>query len=277
MARCEAEALEPRVDLPELAPPEQALLQRFRTDESPSAGAIRRVEARLAARLRSGDTEIDPQPLARVLPFAHFGKAAVITCALAAAVLLVLGGSARLVHAVRDNASASATQASDVNATTPRSGEAHEVAPAPARAPVVAPESPIVVPPPPSTPIDLAAVPAALDAARRDATPRPSPRAEPIATPAAKPADAAAEIALLSAVKREPDAERRLVKVREYAETFPNGALSIEIAVLEIESLCALGRGERAAEKSAAFLRKHPDSAYAAIARRGCSREGGRR
>ncbi|HET6583557.1 MAG TPA: hypothetical protein VFG69_08915 [Nannocystaceae bacterium] len=265
------------MDLPELAPPERALLQRFRADESPGAGAIRRVEARLAARLQSGDADVETEPLARVLPFAQLGKAAVIACALAAAVLLVLGGSARLVHAVRDGASP--TQASDVNATAPDGGQAHDAAPAPAseRSPAVVPESAVVVPPPPSTPIDLAAVPGALDAPRRDASPKPAPRPDPVVTPTPAPADAAAEIALLSAVKRERDPERRLAKVREYGQTFPDGALAIEIAVLEIESLCALGRTERATEKSAAFLRKHPDSAYAAIARRGCSREGGRR
>lgn len=260
------------MDLPELAPSEQALLHRFRARESPSDDVVRRVEARLAARLDGAD---DPQPLAPVLPFSHVGKAAVIALALAAAVLLVLGGSARLVQAVRRTGTAE--QASDVHARTTTSGEATSVAPAPtplAPAPAVAP--PVIPPPPSSSPaIDLAAVPGALDA-RRDATPRTRARVEP-AAPVPTPADAAAEIAFLFAAKREAAPERRLAKLREHATKFPKGALGEEFAVLEIQTLCELGRTESAAEKSAGFLRAHPDSAFAAIARRGCAREDGRR
>jgi len=261
------------VDLPELAPSEQALLHRFRADESPSDAVVRRVEAGLVARLDAGD---DPQPLATVIPFSHVGKATVIAFALAAAVLLVLGGSARLVQAVRG--SATVEQASDVSTGAKPAGRAHEVVapmPAPERAPVVVPEPP-AAPPPAPAPIELAAVPGALDPPRRD-PPRAAPRVEPSVETAPAPADAAAEIALLRAAKREPDAERRLAKLHEYATKFPHGALGQEVAVLEIESLCQLGRGERAAEKSAAFLRQHPDSAYAAIARRGCSPQDGKR
>jgi hypothetical protein len=266
------------VDLPELAPSEQALLHRFRADESPSDAVVRRVEARLAARLDAAD---DPRPLAPVLPFSHFGKAAVIALALAAAVLLVLGGGARLVHAVRTDKAIE--QASDVHARVAPTGEAHSVAPAPAAtAPTPSTTAPVVIPLPPaqetveSVPIDLAAVPGALDASRRDATPRGKARTEPAPTMPA-PADAAAEIALLFAAKREAQPEQRLAKLREHASKFPNGALGEEIAVLEIQTLCELGRTERAAEKSAGFLRAHPDSAFAAIARRGCAREDGRR
>ena len=263
------------MDLPELAPSEQALLHRFRADESPSDAVVRRVEARLAARLDAAD---DPRPLAPVLPFSHFGKAAVIALALAAAVLLVLGGGARLVHAVRTDKAIE--QASDVHARVAPTGEAHSVAPAPAAtAPTPSTTAPVVIPPPPaqeSVAIDLAAVPGALDASRRDATPRGKTQKEPVtAVPA--PADAAAEIALLFAAKREAQPEQRLAKLREHATKFPNGALGEEFAVLEIQTLCELGRTERAAEKSAGFLRAHPDSAFAAIARRGCAREDGRR
>jgi hypothetical protein len=260
------------VDLPELAPSEQALLHRFRADESPSDAVVRRVEAGLAARLDAGD---DPRPLAPVIPFSHVGKAAVIALALAAAVLLVLGGSARLVNAVRS--SAAVEQASDVHTKAPTTGRAHEVAPAPVREsmPVVVPEPPADVQPV-APAIELAAVPGALDPPRRDA-PRSTTKPEPSVATATVPADAAAEIALLHAAKREPDAQKRLAKVSEYAMKFPSGSLRQEIAVLEIESLCQLGKRERAAEKSAAFLRQHPDSAYAAIARRGCSPQDGSR
>jgi hypothetical protein len=264
------------VDLPELAPSEQALLHRFRADESPSDAVVRRVEAGLAARLDAGD---DPVALAPdhpfIGPFSHVGKAAVIAFALAAAVLLVLGGSARLVHAVRSGSTAE--QASDVRTPVQPSGRAQETAPAPApsTAPVVIPEPPTATDPPAPS-IELAAVPGALDAPRRDAS-RPAPKSAPSVEAATAPADAAAEIALLHAAKREPDAKRRLAKVDEYASKFPQGALRQEVAVLEIESLCQLGRNERAAEKSAAFLRQHPDSAYAAIARRGCSPQDGKR
>ncbi len=259
------------MDLPELAPSEQALLHRFRARETPSDDVVRRVEARLAARLDAGD---DPRPLAPVLPFSHIGKAAVIALALAAAVLLVLGGSARLVQAVRRGETVE--QASDVHAKTSPGGEARTVAPAPTPvAPAPDTTAPVIVPPPPTSPaIDLAAVPGALD--RRDAAPRGKPRTEPVATVPA-PADAAAEIAFLFAAKREAEPERRLAKLREHATKFPKGALGEEFAVLEIQTLCELGRAERAAEKSAGFLRAHPDSAFAAIARRGCAREDGRR
>jgi len=261
------------VDLPELAPSDQALLHRFRASESPAAEVVRRVQARLAARIAQDDLA----PLAPVLPLVELGKAAAIAVALAAAVLIVLGGSARIVQAVRTPAVVE--QASDVAVPPAAAGQTtdNSSTPAPAvrddRSRVVVPEpvapaiAPAVAPA-----IDLAAVPGSI------ATPKREPASRVATAPVADtaPADAAAEIALLKTARRERDPETRLRHVQEHARRFPNGALLEEIAVIEIESLCALGRRDRAAEVGAAFLRRHPESAYAAIARRGCAREGGR-
>ncbi|MFO0637522.1 MAG: hypothetical protein U0168_32255, partial [Nannocystaceae bacterium] len=95
------------------------------------------------------------------------------------------------------------------------------------------------------------------------------------ASGAPTPIDAAAEIALVRDAKRERDATARLALIERHHREFAAGALVQEIAVLEIQTLCALGRTQSASDRAAALLRRWPSSPYGAIARRVCD-DGGR-
>ena len=98
-----------------------------------------------------------------------------------------------------------------------------------------------------------------------------SRRAERTGHAAPAPVDAAAEIALFGAIKTERDAGARLAAIARYRRDFAKGSFTQEVAVLEIEALCKLGRTREATDRSTAFADRFGDSAYAAIARRGCA------
>ncbi len=234
------------VDLPELTHRDVALLSRFRAHESPPPLAAARVLRRLEAQLH------DAPPRA---PFdAWFWcRSAAITIGLAAAALVVLMTGANLVESGRTTAAEQAVDARP--ATDPRPTSITTPQPQPKAA--VAPTLPS--PEPATTP----AV----------ATEPPTPAAPRSRTRAARPTaphDSAAEVALVRTARGERDPAARLELLAQYRRAFPNGAFAEEVAVLGIESNCALGRHRVANDLAAAFLRDHAASAYAAIVRRGC-------
>jgi hypothetical protein len=250
-----------RDDLPILTPHERALLLRFRADQTPSAAVAARVHRNLDALLAS------PASAASPIAWWHWARAGLLSVAIAASTLVVMGGTARVL--VRSSAPAP-MQAED-RAPTPTPTEATTPAPVapatvPARAPVVdvAPAPAVELPSEPIAPeIKPTAKPPRVDRA----VAKPTPEAAPVANDAA-------EIALFGEIKRSRDDASRLAGIARYRQTFPRGTFAAEIGVLEIEALCALGRNADADARAKEFLPRFPDSAYAAIARRGCDRGG---
>ncbi|HWB81333.1 MAG TPA: hypothetical protein VG755_40500 [Nannocystaceae bacterium] len=251
------------VDLPELTREDAALLAQFRMDESPSPAVADRVHRRVRARL----AEVDSQPslVSRWTTWLRMGG---LTVAIAAAVLLVVAGSSRLIgrlSADRETPNA----ASDTLQRRGAEGIAtpHDQA---SVAPTIATPPKIVVPEPvaPATtdaPAEWPGVADALDESRNRAKP-----GKPAPVPATVSVDAAAEIKLVSAAKSEKDAQARLDLIRQHGREFAGGKLGREVAILEIQTLCALGRKDDAQSKARTFVEKNPGSAYASIATRAC-------
>lgn len=246
-----------RDEIPTLTADERALLQRFRVDESPEPAVAARVLRGLSARLGTSTPAIER-------PWWLWLRAGGLSVAIAACGLLVLGGTARVLAPVPGP---SATEAMDVATptATPRVTEPSSIPSAPAIATPPAAPIPEVVPPTEPTATPSAPAPEASRPKVRGS--RSTPGAA--ATPA--PIDAAAEIALFGAIKTERDAAARLAAIARYRRDFAKGSFTQEVAVLEIEALCKLGRTREASERSEAFAGRFGDSAYAAIARRGCA------
>ncbi|MBK8237109.1 MAG: protein kinase [Deltaproteobacteria bacterium] len=270
----------PPLDLPELQPEERAMLQRFRVASSPDGATQARVLAAVHLRIAPAPPAADdgrvlqsmrPAGLSQVLPWLRAGGLAV---AIAAATLLVIGGTTRVVMAVRSEAPAT-TQAMD---------RAEPSEPLPLRSPAVDPTPSLGIAPPPvaaelAAPPEESAVVADVDARVPDAA-RPRPRTnrgtQGPREAVASPIDAAAEIALVQAAKREHDAAQRLALLERHHREFARGVLTQEVAILEIQTLCALGRREQASAHAEGFLRRWPGSAYGAAASRGCDAKAGR-
>jgi hypothetical protein len=243
-----------RDEIPTLSADERALLQRFRVDESPEPAVAARVLRSLSAQLGASAPTVER-------PWWLWLRAGGLSVAIAACGLLVLGGTARV---LAPTPRPSATEAMDV-ATPTATPKATEPAAVPA-APVAAitPEAPL----PEVRPSEPAAAPPVLEASKpKTRASRPNVGE----APAPAPIDAAAEIALFGAIKTERDAGERLAAITRYRRDFAKGSFTQEVAVLEIEALCKLGRTREATERSAAFADRFGDSAYAAIARRGCA------
>ncbi len=253
------------VDLPELTPEDAALLAQFRTGESPPADAMLRVQRRVRTQL--AELESRPSLASR---WSMWLRAGGLSVAIAAAMLLVVAGSSRLIarlsvdREVPSSALDSAERRANEGIVAPREPEL--VPAVPATLP-----SPVVVPEPPSSPAEWPGVAGALEADRARAPARPG-KPSTAAVPA--PIDSAAEIQLLARVKSERDASARLELIRQHGREFANGKLVREVAVLEIQTLCALGRKDDAAAQAKTFVQQHPDSAYAAIAARACEEPG---
>jgi hypothetical protein len=244
------------VDLPELTPQDAALLAQFRVDETPSADTLDRMHRRLRARI--SHEEATPSLVSRWTLWLRAGG---LSVAIAAVVLLILAGGSRLLG----RAAMVPTAASDSLRATPSGGVVDATPP-----PVVA--SPDVAIPPtlasPELPTPAApALTPALDSTRGRS---PGRTAKPDAATLPKPIDAAAEIALLSAARRERDPRARLELIARHHREFAGGKLVQEFAVIEIQTLCALGRTDDGRARAQAFAQHHPGSAYAAIAARAC-------
>jgi hypothetical protein len=269
------------LDLPELQPEERAMLQRFRVASSPDGATQARVLAAVHLRIAPAPPAADDGQLlqlpraaglsSQVLPWLRAGGLAV---AIAAATLLVIGGTTRVVMAVRSEAPAT-TQAMD---------RAVPSEPQPLRSPAVDPTPSVELAPPPVA-AELAAPPEESPAVADDDAPvpdaaRPRPRTnrgtQGPREAVASPIDAAAEIALVQAAKREHDAAQRLALLERHHREFARGVLTQEVAILEIQTLCALGRREQASAHAEGFLRRWPGSAYGAAASRGCDAKAGR-
>lgn len=250
------------VDLPELTREDAALLAQFRMDESPSPAVADRVHRRVRARLAAEDAQ--PSFVARWTMWLRAGG---LTVAIAAAVLLVVAGSSRLIGRLSvereaPNAANDTLQRRAAESIATPQGEA-------IAAPAIATPPTIVVPEPPA--------PAITDTV--DAKDEPRNRARPgkAITPApATAVDAAAEIKLVSSAKSQKDPQARLELIREHARQFAGGKLGREVAILEIQTLCALGRKDDAQSKARTFVEKNPGSAYASIAARACEEPAGR-
>jgi hypothetical protein len=244
------------VDLPELTPQDAALLAQFRVDETPSADTLDRVHRRLRARI--SHDEAAPSLVSRWTLWLRAGG---LSVAIAAVVLLILAGGSRLLG----RTTTSPTAASDSLRATPSGGAVDVAAPAPIASPDVA-IPPTVARPEPAAPAAPALAPTPESARGRSG----ARGAKPDTAVAPKPIDAAAEIALLSAARRERDPQARLELVARHHREFAGGKLVQEFAVIEIQTLCALGRRDDGRARARAFGQRHPGSAYAAIAARAC-------
>lgn len=250
-----------RDELPTLTPHERALLQRFRADETPSAAVSARVHRGLAAVLAA------PVSAASPIGWLYWARAGLMSVSIAAGTLLVVGGTARVMSPMRD---AAPLQAAD-QAVVPAREQA--IVTVPVEPPIVAAPSTAVVSPPvvePVTPMEAPAV----ENKSTTKTPRGDRAStKPEAAPPAVDNDAA-EIALFGEIKRNGNASDRLASIARYRKSFPQGSFVAEIGVIEIETLCGAGRTDDANARAREFLARFGDSAYAAIARRGCQDAG---
>jgi len=101
-------------------------------------------------------------------------------------------------------------------------------------------------------------------------TPPPKVMAKKVAAPSPSAPSIAHEIELIDRArqaKANGDAKGALAALDEYDAECRGGALSLEAAVLRIESLAAGGDHERAATLARQFLETHPQSAYDARVR----------
>lgn len=267
------------MDLPELEPDERAMLQRFRTVSSPDgatqARVLAAVQLRIAPALPDADGgEVIALPraamLSKVLPMLRAGGLAV---AIAAATLLVIGGTSRVLMSARGEQSGASQAIDHVQPATPQAVAPPTVAPAVPSEPALPPADAMT-----ATPLPELSPPAAITPATGTAKPKSRASTRGAATPreaAPSPIDAAAEIALVQAAKRETDAAQRLALLERHHREFTRGALAQEVAILEIQTLCALGRRDQASSKAEGFLRRWPGSAYGAAASRGCDAKAG--
>lgn len=256
------------VELPELTRQDAALLARFRMDESPSPEVADRVHRRVRARLAA---ESQPSLLSRWTMWLRAGG---LTVAIAAAVLLVVAGSSRLIgrlSADRETGSAASDTLQRRGADGIATPQAEAIA-----VPTIATPPKIVVPEPtaPATTSAPEQWPGVADA-KGESRNRARP-GKPAVAPATVSIDAAAEIKLVSAAKSEKDPQARLELIRKHGREFAGGKLGREVAVLEIQTLCALGRKDDAQSKARSFVEKNPGSAYASIAARACEGPSGR-
>lgn len=108
---------------------------------------------------------------------------------------------------------------------------------------------------------------------RRVRTPRvPSPEPESKPAPTESPIVAEARsIRRIRAALRDGRGKAALERVKAHERAFPKGTLTDELAVLEADALCQLGRADEARKVAAAFVRRRPASPLAARARRICA------
>lgn len=269
---------------PEPSPAARELLRAFRDHESPSPAARAQGFAALQARLHA----TEPAAAANGGVYA-LAKAALVTVAVAAAVLLAIKAVGMGVTALADRARQPAMEA-------PYQGEAgadggHAVARAPREAPPRRTAG-VAVDSRESKEPQVAEQQAAL---RQAATPpaAPAPLAEQDDPPrepapssgAARPSrsraavsdytadDLEAELALIkraTTAKKEGRHADGLAALREHAERFARGVLADERTVLKAELHCAAGRVQEADALVQAFLREHAGSALAGRMRNVC-------
>lgn len=249
-------------EIPKLTATERALLDRFRDDESPDLVTSRRV-------LQGVRAQIDDAPAEIASPWWLWLRAGGLSVAIAASALLVLGATARVVSRVQAPTPLEAADLAKPGDTAGTAKTTYEHAPRGAGSDAQPAEPKPIEPAPvieavPSEPAPLAINPADAGRARAKASTRPA------APATASPIDAAAEIAAFKSIKVERDAKSRLAAIGRYHREFAKGAFVQEVAVLEIGALCELGRTSDAEARSAAFERAFGDSAFSAIAKRGC-------
>jgi hypothetical protein len=255
-------------------------LRAFREHESPSAAVRDEGFAALRARLDAAA----PAPAANARVYA-FGRAALVTVAVAAGVLLAIKAVSLGVTALVDGARRPAIEAPYQEEAGSKGGQAvaREQAVVPSRrhggARVVRePAVPEATAVEPATPEATMVEPAVGEEPQSD---RPASSTAPSRTPRSRspvpsPGSADELQAELALVKRanEAKAERRwadgLAALREHGERFPRGTLAHERMVLEAELHCAAGRVARAEGLVAAFLREHPGSSLTGRMRNVC-------
>jgi hypothetical protein len=256
---------------PEPSPAARELLRAFREHESPSAAERELGLVALQTRLHA------PTPAANGRIY-MYAKAAVVTVAMAAAVLLVIKAVGSGVTAFTDRARQPAMEA-------PYHGEAgSEGGQAVARVPEVLPSRRNGT--------------KAVDAG--EATVIEGPSAEPVTPPVVSPpprtrtgssasgstgagadsgsasesaADVQAELELIKrATKAKEDGRHAdgLAVLREHAERFPRGFFADERTVLRAELYCASGRTQQADALVESFLRERAGSALVGRMRSVC-------
>lgn len=104
----------------------------------------------------------------------------------------------------------------------------------------------------------------------RATSPEPEPESKP--APSESPIVAEARsIRRIRAALRDGRGKAALERVAAHERAFPKGTLTDELAVLEADALCQLGRAGDARKVAAAFVRRRPASPLAARARRICT------
>lgn len=259
------------------------LLRAFRDHESPSPAAREQGFAALQARLHA------TAPVAANGGVYALAKAALVTVAVAAAVLLAIKGVSVGVTALADRAQQPAMEAPYQGAAGADGGQAvpRGSREAPPRRPAgVAGDSPASTEPPvaelqPPEP-QAAPQPAAVPPlAEQDAPSREPAAASGAARPPRSRASASdytaddleAELALIKRAGEAKKAGRHadgLAALREHAERYPRGVLAHERTVLEAELHCAAGRVQEADALVQSFLREHAGSALAGRMRNVC-------
>ena len=254
-------------EIPSLTPAERTLLHRFRVEQSPDLAVAARVMRGVSARLSKVEVEA---PIER--PWWLWLRAGGLSVAIAASALLVLGGTTRVMSRLSTPAPSEA-----IDVSVP--GPSHETA---APAATTVPAVPLInAVSPPGDSAELPAVPAtdrsdstpviSSDTVGRRSPARVAPRGTSPRDASPKPVDSAAEIALFQSIQVERDPKQRLASIQQYRRDYARGQFVQEVAVHEIKALCQLGRTTEASERGVAFGRAFGDSAYSAIARRGCA------
>jgi hypothetical protein len=210
-------------------PPELARLFEAGANDLPSEGDLRRLAARLGP-------VFEPPPGGSGFPgWPTVGKVAALSA--------VVAGSAVFF-------------ALNFGPHTPRPPDVPDSVPAP---PELAP-APSGVPaltsaPAPSEGTSGDALPPAPGAPSASSAPRPT-------AGAARPAETEAELLERARNALSANPARALALTEQHRAHFPAGVLAQEREVIAIQALKRLGRTDEAAERSAAFARRYPNSAY---------------
>jgi hypothetical protein len=253
---------------PEPSPAARELLRAFREHESPSRAA--RDEGLAALRTRLHASEPAPAANGRIYTYA---KAAVVTMAVAAAVLLAI-------KAVGAGVTALAEQARQPAMAAPYQGEAGaDGGQAVARAPKVLPPRrngthAVDEREPTVHEADVIETPSPSEATTRPARPRTgSPASSTSESGSGSGDDLQAELALIkraTQAKKEGRYADGLAVLREHAERFGQGILADERMVLRAELSCASGRKQQADALVESFLRERAGSALVGRMRSVC-------
>ncbi len=290
----------------DLTPDDEALLQRARDADAPTAEDHARVRRKIALQLGAAigvSTTSGSATGAGVGTGVVAGSTAVAGSGLvvkvvaAVAVVAALGGGAAGVNHWRKAATAAPASAT---ATAPATGTGTVTATATATATAIATAPAIrapVDPPPVESSPPLAIVTPSATVRARDVAPSPivrewtdvpastataaslppAPATADVPAPTtalpAGPTTLDAEADLLrraDAARKSGDAAGALALLEQHRARYPNGILVEEREAERIVVLCALGRTDEARAAAARFLRDHPRSPQAARVRASC-------